>query len=200
LPAPRVIAEARLQAIEHAGDAVDLVEELRAIQIDPPDPAQRRAPRGVGERRLEFRADLDLIPLERSVATGVVQKRPQPGGPVIGERPLLPRGRALEAGEIDRLFQACAGDRPASSATPDAASMAAKRAGVKLVVSSDSHSPRGFGLLQYGVNQARRGWLEPADVLNTQPLANLVQRQRLSLVEQRRMRPQHYQCTADRKT
>ena len=62
----------------------------------------------------------------------------------------------------------------------DAASMAAKRAGVKLVVSSDSHSPRGFGLLQYGVNQARRGWLEPADVLNTQPLAKLRQRRRLS--------------------
>ena len=64
----------------------------------------------------------------------------------------------------------------------DAASMAAKRAGVKLVVSSDSHSPRGFGLLQYGVNQARRGWLEPGDVLNTQPLAKLRQRQRLSRV------------------
>lgn len=62
----------------------------------------------------------------------------------------------------------------------DVASMAAKRAGVKLVVSSDSHSPRGFGLLEYGVNQARRGWLEPADVLNTQPLAKLRQRQRLS--------------------
>ena len=61
----------------------------------------------------------------------------------------------------------------------DVASMAAKRAGVKLVVSSDSHSPRGFGLLQYGVNQARRGWLEPADVLNTQPFAKLRQRQRL---------------------
>jgi DNA polymerase (family 10) len=64
----------------------------------------------------------------------------------------------------------------------DAASMAAKRAGVKLVVSSDSHSPSGFGLLQHGVNQARRGWLEPADVLNTQPLAKLRQRQRLSRV------------------
>lgn len=42
--------------------------------------------------------------------------------PVRGSR--LPRGRALEAGEIDRLFQACATDRPATSATRDAALLA----------------------------------------------------------------------------
>jgi DNA polymerase (family 10) len=53
---------------------------------------------------------------------------------------------------------------------------AAKHAGVKLVISSDSHSPKGFGLLQFGVNQARRGWIEPSDVLNTRPLKDLRQR------------------------
>jgi DNA polymerase (family 10) len=54
--------------------------------------------------------------------------------------------------------------------------MSAKHAGAKLVVSSDAHSRRGFGLLEYGVSQARRGWLEPTDVLNTLPLATLRQR------------------------
>jgi DNA polymerase (family X) len=54
--------------------------------------------------------------------------------------------------------------------------IAAKHAGVKLVISSDSHSPKGFGLLQFGVNQARRGWIEPGDVLNTRPLIDLRQR------------------------
>ncbi len=54
--------------------------------------------------------------------------------------------------------------------------IAAKQAGVKLVISSDSHSPKGFGLLQLGVNQARRGWIEPDDVLNTRPLKDLRQR------------------------
>jgi DNA polymerase (family 10) len=56
----------------------------------------------------------------------------------------------------------------------DTACMAAKHAGVKLVISSDSHSPREFDLLDYGINQARRGWLEPADVLNTRPLKSLL--------------------------
>jgi DNA polymerase (family X) len=54
--------------------------------------------------------------------------------------------------------------------------IAAKQAGVKLVISSDSHSPKGFGLLQFGINQARRGWIEPDDVLNTRPLKDLRQR------------------------
>jgi DNA polymerase (family X) len=58
----------------------------------------------------------------------------------------------------------------------DTACMAAKQAGVKLVVSSDAHHPRDFDVLDYGVNQARRGWIEAADVLNTRSLSQLRQR------------------------
>ena len=58
----------------------------------------------------------------------------------------------------------------------DVACMAAQQAGVKLVVSSDAHSPRDFELLDYGVNQARRGWVEAGDVLNTLSLKSLRQR------------------------
>ena len=32
--------------------------------------------------------------------------------------------------------------------------------------------------MRYGVEQARRAWLQPADVLNTLPFAELVQRMR----------------------
>ena len=55
----------------------------------------------------------------------------------------------------------------------DTACIAAKRAGVKVVISSDAHSTRDFALLDYGINQARRGWIEKDDVLNTRPLKNL---------------------------
>ncbi|HEY2106673.1 MAG TPA: DNA polymerase/3'-5' exonuclease PolX [Candidatus Binataceae bacterium] len=58
----------------------------------------------------------------------------------------------------------------------DSACLMARHAGVKLVVSSDAHHPRDFAMLQYGINQARRGWIEPADVLNTRPLEKLRQR------------------------
>jgi len=42
----------------------------------------------------------------------------------------------------------------------------AKELGVPVVISTDAHSPGGLENMRYGVDQARRGWLEPADVLN----------------------------------
>ena len=45
----------------------------------------------------------------------------------------------------------------------------ARDRGARLVISSDSHSRRGFTVLRWGVLVARRAWLEPKDVLNTLP-------------------------------
>jgi len=42
----------------------------------------------------------------------------------------------------------------------------AKELGVKVVISTDAHSPAGLSNMRFGVDQARRGWLEPSDVLN----------------------------------
>jgi DNA polymerase (family 10) len=43
----------------------------------------------------------------------------------------------------------------------------AKELGVPVVISTDAHSPRGLADMRFGVDQARRGWLEVGDVLNT---------------------------------
>ena len=43
----------------------------------------------------------------------------------------------------------------------------ARERGIKFIVSTDAHSTRGLDHLQYGVAMARRGWLQPSDVLNT---------------------------------
>jgi len=43
----------------------------------------------------------------------------------------------------------------------------AKELGVPVVISTDAHAPAGLDDMRFGVDQARRGWLEPADVLNT---------------------------------
>jgi len=39
--------------------------------------------------------------------------------------------------------------------------------GVKLVIDSDSHHPIHFAYLTLGIGQARRGWAEKSDILNT---------------------------------
>jgi len=49
----------------------------------------------------------------------------------------------------------------------------AKEEGVLVSINSDAHSTFDFANLRYGVGQARRGWLEKADVLNTRSLAAL---------------------------
>jgi DNA polymerase (family 10) len=50
---------------------------------------------------------------------------------------------------------------------------AAKESGILLSIASDSHAPNQFSFLDLGVAQARRGWIEAADVINTRPLATL---------------------------
>jgi DNA polymerase (family 10) len=48
--------------------------------------------------------------------------------------------------------------------------MRAVELGAKVVISTDAHRPEHLALMRYGVEQARRAWLEPEDVLNTLPL------------------------------
>jgi DNA polymerase (family 10) len=49
----------------------------------------------------------------------------------------------------------------------------AKEEGVLVSINSDTHSVDDFDYLALGVGQARRGWLEKGDVLNTRSLAQL---------------------------
>ncbi len=43
----------------------------------------------------------------------------------------------------------------------------AREHGVRVVIATDAHSVREMDFMRYGLNQARRGWLEKRDVLNT---------------------------------
>jgi DNA polymerase (family X) len=49
----------------------------------------------------------------------------------------------------------------------------AKDLGVLISINSDAHSLNSYDHLRYGIGQARRGWLEKDDVLNTRPLGKL---------------------------
>ncbi len=48
----------------------------------------------------------------------------------------------------------------------------AKAKGCKFVINTDSHHPKHLANMAYGVRMARRGWLEPGDILNTLPLSD----------------------------
>jgi DNA polymerase (family 10) len=46
----------------------------------------------------------------------------------------------------------------------------AKDRGVKIVISTDSHTTKNLTYMKYGVETARRGWIEKHEVINTLPL------------------------------
>jgi len=46
----------------------------------------------------------------------------------------------------------------------------ARDEGARIVVNSDAHAEHEFDNLDYGIGQARRGWLQKSDVVNTRPL------------------------------
>jgi len=49
----------------------------------------------------------------------------------------------------------------------------AKELGVKLAISTDAHSTDDLNFMRFGIGVARRGWLEPADILNTRSLKEM---------------------------
>ncbi|MGD8524928.1 MAG: DNA polymerase/3'-5' exonuclease PolX [Thioalkalispiraceae bacterium] len=97
-----------------------------------------------------------------------------------------PSGRLLnerEAYEVDlpRIIKAAAergcylevNSQPQRLDLDDVHCQLAKEQGVMVSINSDAHSVRDFDYLAEGVNQARRGWLEKQDVLNTLSLGKL---------------------------
>jgi DNA polymerase (family 10) len=50
----------------------------------------------------------------------------------------------------------------------------ARETGVKIVISTDAHRTAELEFMSFGVDQARRGWLEPGDVANTYPLSEFL--------------------------
>ena len=52
----------------------------------------------------------------------------------------------------------------------------AKDMGLKLAVSTDAHSVADLDFIRYGLDQARRGWLEADDIINTRSLRELRKR------------------------
>ena len=127
--------------------------------------------------KLDLEPDAMTRRMVRAIRNRNVNVIGHPSGRVIGHRE--PSG--FEMGEIMRVAreEGCALEVNSQADRldlTDTACLAAKHAGVKLVISSDSHSIRGFSLLRHGISQARRGWLEAADVLNTRSLQQLRQR------------------------
>ncbi|HKD69902.1 MAG TPA: DNA polymerase/3'-5' exonuclease PolX [Candidatus Binataceae bacterium] len=173
--------------IEEVGKRLEGIELLRGIEVDILDDGSLDLPDDV-------LSELDWVVASVHYKLGQGAKEMtrrmigaicNPNVDVIGH----PSGRLLTGREpsefdLDEVLHVAAEEGCALEVNSqaerldlnDSACLRAKHAGVKLVVSSDAHHPRDFAMLQYGVNQARRGWIEQDDVLNTRPREKLRQR------------------------
>jgi DNA polymerase (family X) len=98
-----------------------------------------------------------------------------------------PTGRLLLRREelnydMEKILNACAkhGVAMECNAYPDRLDLKdvylrmCKERGVKVVISTDSHSTGNLAYIRYGVTVARRAWLENKDVINTLPVEDLL--------------------------
>ncbi|MFQ6032134.1 MAG: PHP domain-containing protein, partial [Candidatus Zixiibacteriota bacterium] len=84
--------------------------------------------------------------------------------------------------DLDKIMDACKANGKVLelNAYPERLDLAdincrkAKEKGVKIAISTDTHSDAHLEWMKFGVATARRGWIEPQDVINTLPLSKLL--------------------------
>jgi len=125
--------------------------------------------------RFELTAKRQTERILRAVEHPAVDILAHPTGRLLGRR------KPFEL-DLDEVLNACRENRVAVelNAHPerldlkDTHLIRARELGVPVVISTDAHDPAHLDLMRYGVEQARRAWLEPRHVLNTRPLVELL--------------------------
>lgn len=112
----------------------------------------------------------------RAVRHGGVDILGHPTGRLLGRREPYPL-------DVEAVLEACLehdvaveiNAHPRRLDLNDRYVFRARQMGVKVVIDTDAHRVRGLDVMRFGVDQARRGWLEAEHVLNTRPLADLLE-------------------------
>lgn len=169
---------AHIREIETVNDRIDGITLLKGVEVDILADGSLDLPDGIlGEldmviASIHYRFGLpDDRQTERLLAAmdnPHVSILGHPTGRLIGERePMgIDMGRVMAKAK-DRGVCLELNSFPDRLDLSDIHCKMARETGVTVVISTDAHSTDGLGLMRYGVGQARRGWLTPADVLNT---------------------------------
>jgi DNA polymerase (family 10) len=176
---------AHLKAIDRAAKRTPGIRILKGIEVDIlPDGSLDLDDGVLGEcevviAAVHYRFNLPKREMTRRIIRGISNPRVNilghPTGRLILERP----GYEVEMEEIVRAAKEL-GVVLEVNAHPDRLDLRdihvrmAVESGVKLVISTDAHSPGNLDLMRYGVFTARRGWAEAKDVINTYPLKRLL--------------------------
>jgi len=124
---------------------------------------------GQGEEKILYR-------LEEAMKNKYVQVISHPTGRILNRRDAYQVNREKLfnlARETNTYLEI--NSQPERLDLSDGDARRARDLGVKLVISTDAHDPSSLDYIRYGVAQARRGWLQKEDVLNTFSLEELLE-------------------------
>lgn len=152
------------------------VDILRDGQLDLPDEVLGRLDLVVGavHEHFDLPAAQQTERLLRAMDHRHFSILAHPSARLLGERApcAFDLERVLRHARERGCFMELNG-QPARLDLDDHACRLARDLGVLVSIASDAHGIHEFGHLEWGVGQARRGWLEARHVLNTRPLEEI---------------------------
>jgi DNA polymerase (family 10) len=174
----------QVRAIDRLNARLDGLTVLKSVEVDILEDGQLDLPDSV-LKELDFTVCAIHYGFGYSRArqtTRILRAMDNPHFSILAH----PTGRLINAREaydidLERVLEAARerGQILELNAQPDRLDLddrgcrLAKEIGVKVAISTDAHRVADLDLMRFGVDQARRGWLEPGDVVNTLPLAEL---------------------------
>ena len=173
----------QFEEIERLNEELDIVI-LKGIECDILEDGSLDLPNSILERldivlgAVHFKFNLSKSEQTKRVIKAM--KNPyfnvlaHPTGRVIGHR------NAYEI-DMDEIIKAAKGEgvvleinaQPERLDLNDVLAKTAKENGNLFAISTDSHDVESLNFMEYGINQARRGWVEKEDVINTLSLREL---------------------------
>ena len=182
LDAKRLSAE--LNQIDRLNETLTGIELLKSCEVDILADGKLDLPDSILKRldftvcAVHYRFELDSKAQTERIIRAMDNRYfsilAHPTGRLLGERPgyAVDLERVMEAAKERGCFLEI-NSHPSRLDLDDVHSRAAKGMGLKVAISTDAHSTIGLNAMRFGVDQARRGWLTPGDVLNTRPWPNL---------------------------
>jgi DNA polymerase (family 10) len=174
----------QMDAIDELNEDLDGLRVLKSIEVDILEDGSLDLPDDVLQ-------DLDLCVCSLHTNLGLSEEEQTERVLAAMENPNFhifahPTGRRLNergpiAIDLDRIMEAAVekgcflelNAQPERLDLNDVFCKRAKELGLKVAIGADAHWKSGLDFLRYGVDQARRGWLEADDVLNTKPWAEI---------------------------
>jgi DNA polymerase (family 10) len=178
--------EEKIEAVSEANDSLEGITVLMGAEVDIKADGSLDYPHDLLERMVVVVASVHMAQQqkERTITGRLISAIENENVDIIGH----PTGRIInqrEPSDMDfhAVLEAAAetgtaleiNAHPSRLDLNDVNARAAKEMGVQMSINSDAHDAGQLLAMKYGINVARRAWLEKKDLINAMDLKDLIQ-------------------------